>query len=179
MKIIDKKATSSTPAVEDHTEANYPFRGASLSDEQVAEAIATINRLKEILPAMPGLTPLERQRLSKLGERSRGFADAALEAVCKDPGLLPRSISLETLLEQDALHRKVSLVETHVSDLQARLDDALILIGNHVFGACRTVYTVWDKTVVGKAKMPEQKKLLKKRFTSKKASQPEKNKEGQ
>ncbi len=165
-------APASTESVEGKLEANYPFEGTTLTDGQVASAIETINQLKAILPALPGLTPLERKRLSKLGQKSRGFADAAIEAVKADPGLLPRSISLESLIQQDALHRQLSLVETHVSELQARLEDALCLIGNHIFGTCRTVYTIWDKTIVGKAKMPEQKALLKQRFTSKKASRP-------
>lgn len=163
-------ATASTQNVEGKLEANYPFGGVQLSDGQVASAIETINQLKTILPPMPGLTPLERKRLSKLGQKSRGFVDAAIEAVRKDSGLLPRSISVEDLIQQDNLHRQISLVETHLAELQARLDDALCVIGNRIYGSCLTVYAVWDKTMVGRAKMPEQKALLKQRFTPKKGS---------
>lgn len=171
METTYTNATAST-SVEGQPETNYPFQGVSLTDAQVASSIETINQLKAILPPMPGLTPQERQRLSKLGQKTRGFADAAIEAAKKDPGLLPGGISLEALIQQDELHRRISLVETHVSDLLARLDDALLLIGNHVFGSCRAVYTVLDKTVVGKAKMPGQKALLKQRFAVKKANRP-------
>jgi hypothetical protein len=121
---------------------------------------------------LPGLTPQERQSMSKLGQKTLGFAKAAIEAAKKDPGLLPAGIPLQALVQQDELHGRISLVETHVAELAARLDDALLIIGNHVFGACRAVYTVLDKTVVGKAKMPGQKALLKQRFKTKKAKQP-------
>jgi hypothetical protein len=170
MKSPYKTATASTQKVEGKLETNYPFEGVNLSDAQVASAIETINQLKAILPPMPGLTSLDRKRLSKLGQKSRGFVDAAIEAVRKDSGLLPRSISVEELLEQDKLHRQISMVETHLAELQARLDDALCVIGNRLYGSCLTVYAVWDKTIVGRAKMPEQKALLKQRFTPKKAS---------
>jgi hypothetical protein len=171
MKNEINTAPASTP-VEGQLESNYPFQGVSLTDAQVDSSIETIKELKAILPPMPGLTPQERQRLSKLGQKSRGFADLAIEAAKKDPGLLPGGISLAALVQQDELHRQISLVETHVSDLLARLEDALLLIGNHVFGSCRAVYTVLDKTVVGKAKMPGQKALLKQRFAIKKANRP-------
>lgn len=164
------QATASTQNVEGKLETNYPFEGVNLSDAQVASAIETINQLKAILPQMPGLTPLDRKRLSKLGQKSRGFVDAAIEAVRKDSGLLPRSISVEDLMEQDKLHRQISMVETHLAELQARLDDALCVIGNRLYGSCLTAYAVWDKTIVGRAKMPEQKALLKQRFAPKKAS---------
>lgn len=173
-------ATASTQNVEGKLETNYPFEGVNLSDAEVASAIETINKLKGILPQMPGLTPLDRKRLSKLGQKSRGFVDAAIEAVRKDSGLLPRSISVEDLMEQDKLHRQISMVETHLAELQARLDDALCVIGNRLYGSCLTVYAVWDKTIVGRAKMPEQKALLKQRFAPKKASRSaDKSTEGQ
>ena len=73
-------------------------------------------------------------------------------------------------MEQDKLHRQISMVETHLAELQARLNDALCVIGNRIYGSCLTVYAVWDKTMVGRAKMPEQKALLKQRFATKKAS---------
>jgi len=170
MKNTYTQTTASTQNVEGKLETNYPFEGVNLSDEQLASAIETINQLKAILPQIPGLTPLDRKRLSKLGQKSRGFVDAAIEAVRKDPGLLPRSISVEDLVQQDNLHRQISMVETHLAELQARLEDALCVIGNRIYGSCLTVYAVWDKTMVGRAKMPEQKALLKQRFATKKAS---------
>jgi hypothetical protein len=70
--------TASTQVVVGKLETNYPFEGVNLSDAQLASAIETINQLKAILPQIPGLTPLDRKRLSKLGQKSRGFVDAAI-----------------------------------------------------------------------------------------------------
>ena len=156
---------ASTPVVEDNPGSKYPFSAVSFTAEQVASVIGNINQLKALLPAMPGLTPLERQRMSKLGLKTRGFADAALEAAKADPGILPQSISLDTFVAQDQLLRDLSLVQTHVSELKSRLDDSLLLVGNYVFGVARTLYAI-SKTDAAKAKLQEQRELMRQRFTS-------------
>ena len=153
---------------------NYPFAGVTLTAGQLDSVIATIAQVRELLPAMHDLTPIDRQRISKLGMRTRGFADAALEAAKADPGLLPQSIALESFVSQDALLRDLSLVQTHVADLKSLIDDALLLIGNHVYSVSRTVYAVM-KTDGGKARLQEQKALMKQRFAPKKNSQPATN----
>ena len=153
---------------------NYPFAGVTLTSGQLDSVIATIAQVRELLPPMHDLTPADRQRISKLGMRTRGFADAALEAAKADPGLLPQSIALGSFVSQDALLRDISLVQTHVTDLKSLLDDALLLVGNHVYSVSRTVYAMM-KTDGGKARLQEQKALMKQRFASKKNSQPATN----
>ena len=159
----DNTATASTPVVEDNPGSKYPFSAVSFTSEQVASVIGNINQLKTLLPAMPGLTPLERQRMSKLGLKTRGFADAALEAAKADPGILPQSISLDTFVAQDDLLQDLSLVQTHVTDVKSKLDDALFLIGNYIYGVSRVVYAVM-KTDAAKAKLQEQKAAMAQRF---------------
>lgn len=153
---------------------NYLFAGVTLTTGQLDSVIARIAQVRELLPPMHDLTPVERHRISKLGMRTRGFADAALEAAKADPGLLPQSIALGSFVSQDALLRDISLVQTHVTDLKSLLDDALLLIGNHVYSVSRTVYAMM-KTDGGKARLQEQKALMKQRFASKKNSQPATN----
>lgn len=162
---------ASTIVVEDNPGSKYPFASVSFTGEQLASTINTINQLKDILPLMPGLTPLERQRMSKLGSKTRGFADAALEAAKADPGILPQSISLDTFKAQDQLLRDISLVQTHVTQLKSKLDDALLLIGNWVYAASRTTYAVM-KTDAAKAKLQEQRDLMRQRFAVRKKDKP-------
>lgn len=162
----------STLAVEStKANINYPYEGATLPPDQLELAVQAVAQLKASLPSLPDLTPLERQRISKLGIRSRGFVDAALEAVKTDSGLLPQSIALSDFVAQDNLLRGLSLVQTQVAALKAGLDDAVLLVGNHVFSVSRTVYALM-KTDAAKAKMQSQKALMRQRFTAKKTSQP-------
>ena len=172
-KTMKTKITTqpATLAVDNNTDTRYAVGSASLSAEQLDEVISTINQVKSLLPSMPDLTPLERQRISKLGARTRGFADAALEAAKADSGVLPQSIPLESFVGQDELLRGLSLVQTHVSDLKSKLDDSLLLIGNHIYSVSRTVYAMM-KTDAAKARLQEQKTLMKQRFVFKKTSQP-------
>jgi hypothetical protein len=85
--------------------------------------------------------------------------------------VLPQSIPLESFVGQDELLRGLSLVQTHVSDLKSKLDDSLLLIGNHIYSVSRTVYAMM-KTDAAKARLQEQKTLMKQRFVFKKTSQP-------
>ena len=161
---------ASTTVVEENPGSKYPFSAVSFTAEQLASTIDTINQLKGILPPMPGLTPLERRRMSKLGSKTRGFADAALEAAKTDSGILPQSISLDTFEAQDQLLRDISLVQTHVTQLKSKLDDALLLIGNWVYSAARTTYAVM-KTDAAKTKLQEQVAVMRQRFVSRKKEQ--------
>lgn len=154
---------ASTPVVADNPGTLYPFANITLSDTDLVAAVEKVNELKALLPPMPDLTPAERRRMSKLGIKTRGFADLAIEAAKADPGILPQSISLGTFVNQDALMRDLSLVQTHVTNLKFKLDDALFLIGNYVFGVSRVVYAMM-KTDAAKAKLQEQKVAMKQRF---------------
>lgn len=155
--------TSTTPAVADNPGNKYPFATVSFSDADLVAVVNKVNELKGLLPPMPDLTPKERQRISTLGSKSRGFADLAIETAKTDPGVLPQSVSLNTFLAQDDLLRDLSLVQTHVSDLKSKLDDALLLVGNYVYGVSRVIYAVM-KTDAAKARLQEQKLAMKQRF---------------
>jgi hypothetical protein len=159
--------TAATPVVADNPGSKYPFASVSLSDADLAAIINKVNELKGLLPPMPDLTPKERQRLSKLGTKSKGFTQIAIETAKTDPGVLPQSVSLDTLLAQDELMQDISLIQTHVSDVKAKLDDALYQIGNYVYGVSRVIYAVM-KTDAAKAKLQEQKAAMKQLFLKKK-----------
>jgi hypothetical protein len=165
--------TASLEVAEYEPDTKYPFHGKSLSKEQLDSALAAINGLKALLPPMPSLTSLERRRMAKLGIKSRGFVDAAFEAAQKDPGVLPGSLSLARVQEQDQFHRYLSLLETHIADFNAKLGDALLLTGNWNYLAALSIYSTF-KTPWGKAKMPEQQAFLRQRF-----ARTPKTKEGQ
>ena len=160
--------TSTTPVVADNPGSKYPFASVNFTDADLVAVLNKVSELKGILPPMPDLTPVERQRMSKLGSKSRGFTDLALETAKADPGVLPQSISLDTFVTQDALLRDLSLVQTHVTDVKSKLDDALFLIGNYIYGVSRVVYAVM-KTDAAKAKLQEQKAAMKQRFAKNKS----------
>lgn len=168
--ITDQTAsgTSTTPVVADNPGSKYPFASVNFTDADLVAVLNKVSELKGILPPMPDLTPVERQRMSKLGSKSRGFTDLALETAKADPGVLPQSISLDTFVAQDALLRDLSLVQTHVTDVKSKLDDALFLIGNYIYGVSRVVYAVM-KTDAAKAKLQEQKAAMKQRFAKNKS----------
>ena len=137
MQNIDTATVSAT--AERNLKANYAFAQVTLTNEEVASIIETLNTLQSKLPDLPSLTTLERKRMSKLGIKTRGFVDLAIESAKADPGVLPRAIELETLLEQDELLKNMSLIQTHISDMKSKVDDSLLLVGNWLYGATRSI----------------------------------------
>lgn len=165
--------TTKANADSNNTGGRYPFASVVITEAQLNTILETLQQLRGSLPAMPDLTPSERKRISKLGTRSRGFANTAIEAAKADPGVLPQSISLQRLLSQEDLLSDMSLIQTHLADIKSKLDDSVLLIGNHIYSVCRTIYAVM-KTDAAKAKMQEQQAVMKERFkVTRKKSQPE------
>jgi hypothetical protein len=147
----------------------YPFASAQLSKAELEAAITSLQAVQEQLPNLVGLTTLERRRMAKLGTKSRGFVDGAIEAAKTDPGILPGSISLEMLLTQDEMLRNLSLLQTRVADLKSKLDDSVTVTGSWLYGAARTVYSVM-KTPAASGELREQKSAMGQRFKRKASS---------
>jgi hypothetical protein len=167
--------TSTTEVIEKQPDSKYMFEGAAISPEALSQAITKINEAKALLPGMPNLTPLERRRMAKLGTKTLGFVHGAFEAAKKDPGVLPGSLSVETLEQQRGLYDALSLLEAHASDFNAKLGDSLMSVGSWNYAAALSIYQMF-KTPMAKAKMPEQQAFLRQRFArvaKKKEDQPE------
>ena len=165
-------SVTSAPAAEPLPDSSYPFAGKALTEQQVAQVIDLLNQAKAVMPPMPDLTGLQLRRLSRPGLKTQGFLQAAMEAVQKDPGMLPQAVALEELRDQEQFYRDLSLIQTHLSDLKTKTDTALALTGNHLYAVSRFVYTALNKTSLGKGKMTEQTAYMKERFALKKKGQP-------
>lgn len=71
------------------------------------------------------------------------------------------------------LLKNLSLIPTHLSDMKAKVDDSLLLIGNWVYGVSRSIYATMQPPAAGTL-MPEQQQVLQQRFarsTKKKTQQ--------
>lgn len=70
------------------------------------------------------------------------------------------------------LLKNLSLIPTHLSDMKAKVDDSLLLIGNWVYGVSRSISTM--QPPAAGTLMPEQQQVLQQRFarsTKKKTQQ--------
>jgi len=165
--------TTSTEVIEKQPDSKYIFNGVVITPEVVSQVVNKINEAKALLPSMPNLTGLERRRMAKLGTKTLGFVHGAFEAAQKDPGVLPGSLSLATLKQQEELFEALSLLEAHASDFNAKLGDALLLTGSWKYSVALSIYKMFQ-TPLAKAKMPEQQAYLRQRF-----ARPAKKKEDQ
>lgn len=127
----------------------YPKEPEPLSQAQRDSINGSLNTIQENLGFLVSLTPMERKRLPKMGERSRGFVEDAIEAGIRNPGMLPRSLEPEEMRNQLELTDQVRGIAASVAQLNERLTDTLTLLGSQLFEDARLVYQM-TRTKVAK-----------------------------
>jgi hypothetical protein len=99
-----------------------------------------LNSINEALAFLVSLTPQERKRLPKMGQRSRAFVEDAIEAGIRNPGLLPRSLEPVEMRNQLELTDQIRGIAASVAQLNERLTDTLTLLGSQLYEDARLVY---------------------------------------
>ena len=66
----------------------------ALSNEQLAQAEQAITTLEQILAGLVSLKPVERQRLTKMGQKSEVFCRQALRVLEQNPQIVPPGMDL-------------------------------------------------------------------------------------
>jgi hypothetical protein len=85
------------------------------------------------------LTPPERQRLARIGDRTRAFVDEALAIALDNPGLVPRSVDLVQLQAQDDTLGNLEAIRCKMERVLEKITDTEDQLDNDVYGIARTV----------------------------------------
>lgn len=150
--------------------ATGEVRQINLEDEAKSAIIETLGQLTAQMQFLRGLKPKERQRLAKMGDRSRSFVEEAVTTALANPGLVPRSVDLNQLAGMRRTHANLSEVGTAVAKLQELLSDTTMALGSELYGVTRAVYAVM-KTPATVPGLTHRKQRLAQRFSRKKDRQ--------
>jgi hypothetical protein len=86
-----------------------------------------------------GLNRDERQRLARIGDRTRAFVDEALAIALDNPGLVPRSVDLVQLQAQDDTLGNLEAIRCKMERVLEKITDTEDQLDNDVYGIARTV----------------------------------------
>lgn len=137
-----------------------------LDATQVASISALLQQVSDAMPFLIGLTPEQRLRLARVGDRTRPFVQDALSVTFANPGLLPRSVNLDELRARAESLTQLNEVKRLLQSLLEKVSDSEARLASDLYGVTRTVYTVL-KTPATVPGLIEQRARLRKRFQRK------------
>ncbi len=117
-----------------------PNISASISDadkQAIADAAAAI---KGNLPFAVTLSADERQALQKLGDKTAGFVQAALDGAQQHPEILPSTFDVAEFAKDSALFADMLEVNGSVAPVAEMIEHTTMAVGAEAFAAARLFY---------------------------------------
>jgi hypothetical protein len=113
---------------------------ATLTDQDTKEVMAAVATIRSKLGFAVGLTPKERQSLTKIGRKSQTFTEGALVLAEKHPELVPPGVSIEGARRDMNLFLALSPIVQAIGELYRLAEDTQMVAGSEAFAAARVAY---------------------------------------
>jgi len=115
-------------------------RTTPLTEAQRTAINSSLETIQTELSFLVGINARERQRLPKMGNKSRAFVEDAIEVGIQNPGMLPRSLDPEVMRGQLDLVDQLREIHSSVRQLEEQLSDTLTVAGSELYDEARLVY---------------------------------------
>jgi hypothetical protein len=113
---------------------------AEFSAEDQLAAIQAIQQLQS-LPFLIGLSNKDKQRLNKMGDKSRIFVDQALSVAKQNGHILPTQFDIDEFDRDVELYNALYPINAALSKLSELVDGTLMVLGSNAYTAALDVYT--------------------------------------
>ena len=113
---------------------------ASLSDADREAVLAAIQTIRQKLPFLVDLSPEERHKLPKMGDKSRAFVSQAPTIASQNEDVLPRSFDVEEFRRDVELLEALQPIAAALAPLSELLDDTLLEVSSEAYAASLAVY---------------------------------------
>ena len=118
----------------------------TLTDTQIAAVDAALNTLETELAVLVSLSPEEKRRIRKMGDKSESFSRQALQVISQSPALIPSKVGVDDaiadlkLLDQlrPRLTRLMRLCERG-SDTDAALGHDIMAVSLQAYGLMKLI----------------------------------------
>ena len=100
-----------------------------------------IGTIKTNLPFLLTLTPEDRIKMLKMGDKSLAFVRKAYEYGKLNPSLVPSYISLEEMRKDIEASEKLHAIYSQLNDLVSRLDDTIMVASSEALNAALGIYS--------------------------------------
>jgi hypothetical protein len=110
------------------------------NDQDVREVMEAIATIRQKLAFAVGLTPQERQSLTKIGRKSQTFTEQALGMAEQHPELIPSGINLEGARRDLDLFIALTPIVQSLSEVYHLAEDTQMVAGSEAYAAARVAY---------------------------------------
>ncbi|WGV24194.1 hypothetical protein [Halotia branconii] len=113
---------------------------ASLSPTDIKEIKTALQTIQDKLPFLVTLSPDERRKMLKMGDKSLAFVNNSVSAAKSNPEILPASFDVEELVGDYQLATALNEVLISMYQLAEQVDDTLLAVGSEAMTSSLTVY---------------------------------------
>jgi len=114
---------------------------ATLSPDEVAEILESLEAIRQKLSFLVGLSPIERRRIAKMGHKSQTFVVKALDAATQYTDLMPACLDIEEARRDLALFEALHPVLQSINQLKELVEDTQTIAGSEAYAAARVAYS--------------------------------------
>jgi hypothetical protein len=118
----------------------YQNINETLSEEQVQEIKQAIATIQQNLSFLITLSPDERKRLYKMGDKRLAFVQNSFNAAQSNRTILPASFDLEGFTNDYRLAANLTELLMSLRQLTEQVDDTLMAVGSEAMSSSLTVY---------------------------------------
>jgi hypothetical protein len=106
------------------------LNGSNLTPEGVAQIMAKLNEIRELMPFAVGLSSRERLTYPALGSKGTQFVQRSIESMRQNPSLVPAFIEVSSTETSYAMYNKLLGVVESVQQLERLVSDTMHIAGN-------------------------------------------------
>lgn len=111
-----------------------------LNAEQWAEVDNALATLEQMLAGLIALSPDERQRITKMGEKSEAFARHAVDVMGENLPILPRNLDMDEVRRDLRMHDALRPRVVRLTRLLEKANDTDMALGSDVMTAALEGY---------------------------------------
>lgn len=118
----------------------YQDINATLADQDLQEVKQALTTIQKKLPFLVTLSPTERKRLFKMGDKRLAFVQTSLHAAQSNRNILPASFNFDGFSSDYRLATALMDIEMQLNQLSEQVDDTLLAVGSEAMVSSLTVY---------------------------------------
>jgi hypothetical protein len=112
----------------------------NLDASQWATVDGALDTLEQTLAGMASLTPDQRMRLIKMGDKSEAFCRQAVDVMGENPAILPRNLDMAEVRRDLATHDALRPRLVRLTRLLEKANDTDLALGSDVMSAALEGY---------------------------------------
>jgi len=105
----------------------------SITQKEIDEILAAIERINKLLPNLITLTSEEKASLPKVSYSNIDFVNEVLDMAEKNPEQVPESIDIPEIRKDIELIESISKILQPLKQLEKKLEDSALLAGSEAY----------------------------------------------